>query len=160
GGPAGLGQQGAQDDPVVGADGAGAVGAPRGVLVKGAGAPDVGAGAMDLGVVAGPDPVAMPGAVGQVVEAAGQAPLEEGEVPGAILGEGLQGLPVVDPGQADQRLGDGVSLDIEGQAGDPFDEALLAAAREADGGVTPSGRMGGGRGARTASRHSAGGTSG
>src|SRR5262249_61705269 len=95
--------------------------------------PDGGAGAKVLGGGPGPNPVAMPGAGGPAVEAAGQAPLEEGEVPGAILGEGLQGLPVADSAQADQRLGDGVFLDVEGQAGDPLDEALLAAAREADG---------------------------
>ena len=51
----GLVEQGAEDDPVVGADGAGAVGAAGGVLVEGAGPPDVRAGAMDLGVVDGRD---------------------------------------------------------------------------------------------------------
>src|SRR5260221_6968550 len=50
GGFAQVGQQGPQDDPVVCSDGAGAVGAAGAVLVKGAGAPDVFAVAVDLGV--------------------------------------------------------------------------------------------------------------
>ena len=133
GGPTGVGQQGAEDDPVVGADSAGAVGAAGGVLVEGAGAPDVGAAAVYLGVVAGPDAVAVPGAVGPAVEAVRQAPVQAAQVPGAVLGEGLQGLPVLGAVQADKRLGDGVLLDVEGQAGDPLDEALLAAAGEAQG---------------------------
>ena len=63
--PGGLGlfmEQGAEDHPVVGPDGAGPVGAAGGVLVEGAGPPDVRAGAMDLGVIDGRDPVAVPDA--------------------------------------------------------------------------------------------------
>ena len=71
-----AGHERPEDDPVVGADGAGAVGAACGVLVEGAGAPDVLAVAVDLGVVAGPDGVAVPDAVGQAVETLGDAPLE------------------------------------------------------------------------------------
>ena len=56
----GVGQERPEDDPVVGSDGGGAVGAAGGVLVERAGAPDVGVAAMDLGVVDGPDMVAMP----------------------------------------------------------------------------------------------------
>src|SRR4051812_42327807 len=104
-------------------DGGGAVGAAGGALVEGADAPDAGAAAMDLGVVAGPDAVAVPGAAGQAVEAAGQALLEEAEVPTAVLGEGLEGLPVLHAVEADERLGDGVFLDVQGQAGGPLDES-------------------------------------
>jgi hypothetical protein len=86
-----------------------------------------------LGVVGGPDVVAVPGPPGQAAEVVGQPPLEEAAVPGAVLGEALQGLPVVHAVQADQRLGDGVLLDVEGQAGDPLDEALPAAAGEGRG---------------------------
>src|SRR5207248_4601692 len=92
---------------------------------------DVLAGAMHLGVVTGPGGVAVPGAVGPAAEGACQAPLQEAEVPGAVLGEGLQGLPVGHAVQSDEGLGDGVLLDVEGQAGDPLDEALLAATGEA-----------------------------
>ena len=104
-GSSALGQQGPHDDPVVRPDGGGAVGAAGGVVVEGAGAPDVGAAAMDLGVVAGPDAVAVPGAVGQAVEAAGQALLQEAEVPTAVLGEGLQGLPVAGRGRGRRGTG-------------------------------------------------------
>jgi len=117
----------------VGADRGGAVGAAGGVLVEGTDAPDVLAGAVDLGVVAGPDLVAMPGAVGQSVEAACQAPGQAAGLPGAILGECFQRLPVVDAVQGDQRLGDGVLLDVEGQAGDPLDETLPASSGKAEG---------------------------
>src|SRR5262249_60820411 len=47
--------------------------------------------------------------------------------------EGMQGLPVLGAVQANEGLGDGLLLGVEGQAGDPLDEALLAAAGEADG---------------------------
>jgi hypothetical protein len=57
---------------------------------------------MHLGVVAGPDAVAMPEAVGQVVEAEGQPELQVGEVPGAVLGEGLQRPPVLWTVQPDE----------------------------------------------------------
>src|SRR5262249_49237295 len=133
GGLALLGPQCPGEDPVVGADGAGAVGAAGGILVEGAGAPDGLAGAVDVGIVAGPDVVAVAGAVGQVVDVACQAPLEEPQIPGAVLGEGLQGLPVGHPVQADEGLGDGVLFDVASQAGDPLDKALLAAAGEAHG---------------------------
>src|SRR5262249_58923758 len=54
-GPLAVAAQGAGEDPVVGADGPGAVGAAAGVLAEGAGAPDVGTGAVYLGDVTGPD---------------------------------------------------------------------------------------------------------
>ena len=44
----------------MGADGGGEIGAAGGVLVEGTGARDVGAGAMDLGVIDGRDMVAVP----------------------------------------------------------------------------------------------------
>src|SRR3954471_17374673 len=68
GGPVGILRQGTDDDPVVGADGGGPVGAARGVFVGGAGPPDVGTAAVDLGVVAGPDREAMPGAPGGILQ--------------------------------------------------------------------------------------------
>ena len=60
GGLPGFVEQGPEDDPVVGPHGGGPIGAAGGVLVEGAGAPDVGAGAMDLGVIDGRDMVAVP----------------------------------------------------------------------------------------------------
>ena len=70
----GFVEQGAEDDPVVGADGGGPVGAAGGVLVEGAGPPDVGAGAMHLGVVDGPDLVAVPDPTRGGRDQASQAP--------------------------------------------------------------------------------------
>src|SRR5262249_10674096 len=49
------------------------------------------------------------------------------------LGERLEGLPVVGSVQGNEGLGDGVLFDIEGQPGDPLDEALLAAVGKAIG---------------------------
>ena len=49
---------------------------------------------------------------------------------GLILGEGFQSLPVGDPLDDDNRLGDGVLLDIEVQSGDPLDEAAVARSGE------------------------------
>src|SRR5207302_5657246 len=60
GGLLGLVEQGAEDHPVVGPDGRGPVGAASRVLMEGAGPPDVGTGAMDFGVVGGPDVVSVP----------------------------------------------------------------------------------------------------
>jgi hypothetical protein len=81
--------------------------------VEGATAPDVLAVAVDLGVVAGPDTVAVPGPVGEAVEATGHAPVQDRQVPGAVLGERLKSLPVLDTVQGDQRLGDGVFFDVQ-----------------------------------------------
>src|SRR5207249_11641859 len=44
-------------------------------------------------------------------------------VPVAVLGEGLQGVPVLCASQADEGLGDGVLLDVEDQSGEPLLEA-------------------------------------
>src|SRR5262249_42082820 len=97
-----------------------------GVLGEGAGAPDLLAAAMPLAVVAGPDAVAVPQAVGGGVDQAG-AGLRKGVlVPGAVLGEGLQGLPVAGAAAADEGRGEGVSRDVASQAGQPFLEAAAA----------------------------------
>ena len=89
------------------------------------------AAAVNLGVVGCPDVIAVPEAVGQPFEASGQGILDQGEVPGAVLSEGLQGLPVLRSVQGDEGLGEGVFLDVEGKAGGPLDETLLAAPGEA-----------------------------
>ena len=57
----------------------------------------------------------------------------ESAPPGAVLGERLQGLPVGEPLDGDDRLGDGVFLDVQGQGGDPLDEAAVAGACEGPG---------------------------
>ena len=87
---------------------------------------------MDLGVVAGPDVEAVPGAAGGVLQESGVGALSAG-VPGAVLGEGLQGLPVLGAVEADEGLGDGVFLDVERQSGAPDGEAAEAGASEAGG---------------------------
>src|SRR5262249_40695570 len=109
------------------------VGAAGGVLVEGAGAPDVGTAAMDLGVIDGRDVVAVPEPSGGPLDQPGQAPGDSVGVPGAVLGEGFQGLPVGRAFQGPDGLGDGVFLDIEGQGGDPLGEAAVSASAEAAG---------------------------
>ena len=125
---AGVVQQCSEHDPVVRPHGGGTVGAAGGILVESTGAPDVLAVAMHLGVVAGPDAVAVPESPRGLLQGLGGDLLDVADVPGAVLGEGLQGLPVVLASQADQGLGDGVLLVVEGQAGDPLGEAAEAAA--------------------------------
>jgi hypothetical protein len=68
GGLLGVLQQGADDDPVVGADRGGPVGAACRVRVEGAGSRDVGTTAVDLGVIAGPDMEAVTEASGGVLQ--------------------------------------------------------------------------------------------
>src|SRR5262249_20042916 len=135
--PSGLGrlvEQGAEDEPVVGADGAGPVGAAGGGLVEGAGPPDVGAGTMDLGVVDGRGDVAVPGPTRRGLDQAGQVVGDAALVPAAVLGEGLQGLPGGGPLQRQGRLGDGVLLDVERQGGGPLGGAAGTAAGGGGGG--------------------------
>src|SRR6516165_6771977 len=60
-------------------------------------------------------------------------------MPVAVLGEELQGLPVGDAVEADEGLGDGVLFDVEGQSGDPLDEAASAGVRETRGDVEQQG---------------------
>src|SRR5260370_15831717 len=130
GGGALVGEQVSQDDPVVGADGGGTVGAAGGVLVKGTGAPDVLAGAVDLAVVEGVDAVAVPEAPAGVFEQVGEGPLDQFRVPVADLGKVLYLLPAVFEAQGDAGLADGVFLVVEGQSSDPDDEAAEAARGE------------------------------
>src|SRR5262249_58061307 len=104
------------EEPVVGAGGPGAVGAAAGVLAEGAGAPDVGTRAVDLGVVTGPDTVAEEQLVLRRGGQLGGGEVEQGQGPGAVLGEGLKGLPVPWGGQADEGLGGGGLPDVQGAA--------------------------------------------
>src|SRR5271166_558220 len=126
----GLVEQGAQDHPVVGADGGGPIGAAGGVLVEGASPPNVGAGAMDLGVIDGRDTVAVPDPTRGGGDQVGQCPGDAVLVPGTVLGEGFQGLPGGGLLQGQDRLGDGVFLDVQRHGGDPLGEAVEAAAGE------------------------------
>ena len=126
----GFVEQGAQDDPVVGADGGGPIGTAGGVLVEGAGTPDVGTGAMDLGVIDGRDMVAVPDPTRGGRDQVSQGPGDAVFVPGAVLGEGFQGLPGGGLLQGQDRLGDGVFLDVERHGGDPLGEAVEAATGE------------------------------
>src|SRR3954470_1402911 len=87
-------EQGPEADPVVGPHGGGPVGAAGGVLVEGAGAPDIRAVAMDLGVIGGPDVVAVPDPPRCLLDQPGQAAGDVVGPPGAGLGEGLDRLPV------------------------------------------------------------------
>src|SRR5205807_2200727 len=95
--------------------------------------PDVGAGAMHLGVVDAPGVVAVPDPAGGALQDPGGGALDGGAVPGAVRGEGLQGLPVLGAVAADEGLGDGVPFAVEGQAGEPLGEAAEAGAGEAAG---------------------------
>ena len=69
-----LVEHGAQDDPVVGPDGAGPIGTAGGVLMEGTGPPDVGTGAMDLGIIDGRDPIAVPDSAGSGLDQAASDP--------------------------------------------------------------------------------------
>ena len=114
----------------MGANGGGSVGAAGAGLVERTGPPNVGAGAMDLGVVDGRDLVAVPdptrGGGDQASEGLSDAVL----VPGAVLGEGFQGLPGGGLLQGQDRLGDRVFLDVQRHGGNPLGEAVEAAAGE------------------------------
>ena len=101
--------------------------------MEGAGAPDPLAAAVDLAVVDGVDAVAVPEATGGLFQQVGQGPLDQLLVPVADLGEVLQLLPALFQAQGDEGLGDGVFLDVEGQPGDPDDEAAEAAGGEGRG---------------------------
>src|SRR5436305_12826676 len=92
GGAAGILEQCPERHPVVGADGGGPVGAAGGVLVEGAGAPDIRAGAVDLGVIDGRDVVAVPGAAGGLLDQTGEVAGDGGGVQAAVLGDGLHRL--------------------------------------------------------------------
>ena len=109
----GVGQECSENDPVVGSDGGGAVGAACGVLMERAGAPNVGVAAMDLGVVERPDMVAIPEPGRGLLDEPRQRARDVVVVPGAVLGEGLQGFPVAGPVEGEHGLSDRVLLDID-----------------------------------------------
>ena len=77
-----------------------------------------------LAVPTGPPPS------GLLVDELRQCAGEGVGLPDGILGEGFQGFPVVEPLDGGDGLGDGVLLDIEGQCGDPLDEAAVAGSSE------------------------------
>src|SRR5512135_327835 len=133
GGLAGVLEQRPDDDPVVRLHGGGPVRAAGGVLVEGTGAPDVASRAVHLGVVAGRDVVSVPEPPGGRLGEPGQGARDGPAAPGAVLGEGLQGLPVVGALDGRDRLGDGVFLDVQGQGGDPLGEAPVAGLGEGPG---------------------------
>ena len=82
---------------------------------------------MHFGVSTGPHVLAVPGGVRQTRHSAGRTALQQGQSPGALLGETLQGFPIAHTVEADQRLGNGMRCDVESEAGNPLDKALPAA---------------------------------
>src|SRR5207244_6937785 len=88
-----LVEQGAQDHPVVGADGAGPVGTTGAILMEGAGPPDVGTGAMNFGVIDARDMIAVPDSTRGGFHEASQGAGDIVGAPGAVLGEGFQAFP-------------------------------------------------------------------
>jgi hypothetical protein len=88
---------------------------------------------MHLGIIAGPDAVAVPACLGQAVDGPAEAALQQVFLPGAILGKALQRFPIRDAIEADQGLGDRMLFDVEGQASDPLDQAMLAGLGKAGG---------------------------
>src|SRR5262249_2946152 len=95
--------------------------------MEGASPPGVRAGAMDLGVIDGPDVVAVPDPTRGGLDQASQGAGDFVGVPGAVLGEGFQGFPGPRLLQGQDRLSDGVFLDVERHGGDPLGEAGEAA---------------------------------
>ena len=133
GGLTGVVEQGPEHHPVVGPHGGSSIGTAGGIFVEGAGSPDVRAIAMDLGVIDGRDMIAVPEPPGGGLDQPGQAGGDVVGVPGAVLGEGFQRLPVSGPLQGQDRLGDGVLLAVDGHGGDPFGEPAKAGAGEGPG---------------------------
>ncbi len=115
----------------MGPDGPGPVGTAGRILVEGAGPPNVRAGAMGFGVIDGRDPVAVPDAARGGLDQTRQPPGDAVGVPAAVLGEAFQGLPGPGLVQGQDRLGDGMLLDVEGHGGDPLGKVGEAAAGEA-----------------------------
>jgi hypothetical protein len=85
---------------------------------------------MDLGVIDGRDLVAVPDPTRGGRDQASQGLSDALLVPGAVLGEGFQGFAVGGLLQGQDRLGDGVFLDVQRQGGDPLGEAMKATAGE------------------------------
>lgn len=133
GGLLGVVEQGPEDDPVVRPNRRRSVRATGSVLVKRAGAPDVLARAMDLGVIDGRDVIAVPDPAGGLGDEPGQGPGDEVAAPGAGLGESLQRLPAGGPFDREDRLGDGVLLDVQCHRSDPFSEATVSGPGEGQG---------------------------
>src|SRR5512135_2610988 len=111
-------------DPGVRPDRAGPVGTAGGGLREGAGPPDVLAPAVDLGIIDGIDPKAVPEPTGSGLQESGQRVLDLVCLPRSRPCEGLQRLPVVGAIQGEHGRGDGVLLDVQRQAGDPLDKAF------------------------------------
>jgi hypothetical protein len=122
-----VGEERAEDDPIMGSDGGGAVGTACRVFVEGAGAPNMGFAAMDFGVVERPNMVAVPQTVGRLLDESRQPGGDVSGVPGAVLGEGFQSFPVSGPIEGEHRLSDGVLFDVERQGREPLGEAREAA---------------------------------
>ena len=85
---------------------------------------------MDLGVIDGRDVVAVPDPTRGGGNQPSQGPSDALRVPASVLGEGFQGFPVGGLLQGQDRLSDGVFLDVDGQGGDPLGEAMKATASE------------------------------
>ena len=88
---------------------------------------------MNLGVIDGRDVVAVPDPAGGVLDQPGQDGRHGVGVPGSVLGEALQSPPIGGPFDGQDRLGDGVLLDVEGQRRDPLDETAVAEMGESPG---------------------------
>ena len=98
--------------------------------MEGATAPDVLPRAVDFGIIDGRDVVSVPDAAGSLFDEPDRAPGDASGTPGPVLGEGLHRLPVGQSLDGAVRLGDGVLSEVEGQGGDPRDEASEAGPSE------------------------------
>ena len=128
--PAGFIEQRPEHHPVMSPDGGRPVGTASGVLVEGAGAPDVLAAAVDLGVIDSRDVVAVPEPTGGFLDQTGEVAGDGGGVPPAVLGELLHRLPVGGAFEGEHRQSEGVLLDIEGQGRDLLGEPTVSGAGE------------------------------
>ena len=88
---------------------------------------------MNLGVVAGPDVEAIPEASGGILQDLGIDAFDLVLAEGAVLGEGLQCLPVLGPVEPDEGLCDRGFLEVECQASAPEGEIPKAWAGEPSG---------------------------
>ena len=93
---------------------------------------------MHFGIVAGTNVVAIPETSGSVFQESDGNVFEAFAVPGAILREGFESLPVVGLLQGGEGLGNGVFFDVAGESGEPPDERaapVVGHGREGTGGV-------------------------